>query len=77
MAYQKNNAGLIASQNREIRMALMSDKKTISTICTAGDEEFAKKVLGEKDWNRLLEIGLFQLAYEKTNEVFKQFGFPV
>lgn len=75
MAYQ-NNAGLIANQNKEIRIMLMANLKAISTICEAGNEEFAKLILGEVDWNALKEKGLYKLAYDKTNEVFKQFGFP-
>jgi len=76
--YHKDNKGLIATQNRDQRMAFENALKSYSATINGcgGNKEFLKLVLGEKEYNLLTKIGLTQFCYQKTKELYERFPFP-
>lgn len=78
MAYYKNNKGLIATQNRDQRMAMESFLKSYSATINGcgGDKKFLELVLGKDEYKFLSEVGLTQFCYQKTKELYAEYPFP-
>ena len=78
MPYYKDNKGLIATQNRDRRMAYESLLKSYSATINGsnGDKDFLKLVFGKDEYQFLTEVGLTEFAHQKTKELYVEFPFP-
>lgn len=76
--YNNDNSGLIATQNRDRRMAFENALKSYAAVVQGvnGNKSLLKELLGERDYSMIMTLGFTKFCYEKTRELYERFPFP-